>query len=60
VLCTGTWLQCVGEGVGGFTSAGVQYGALTKAVLGAMGGKAAAATTQDLAQTVWALAKMGR
>ncbi len=38
----------------------VQDGALTKPVLGAMGGKAAAATTKDLAQTVWALAKMGR
>lgn len=44
----------------GFAAAGVQDGALTKAVLGAMGGKAAAATTKDLAQTVWALAKMGR
>jgi hypothetical protein len=38
----------------------LQDGALTKAVLRAMGGKAAAATTKDLALTVAALAKMGR
>jgi hypothetical protein len=38
----------------------LQDGALTKAVLAAMGGKAAGATTKDLATTVAALAKMGR
>jgi hypothetical protein len=50
----------LGKVLWGFAAAGVQDGALTKAVLGAMGGKAAAASTKDLAQTVWALAKMGR
>lgn len=44
----------------GFAAAGVADGALTKALLAAMGGKAGAASTKDLAQTVWALAKAGR
>lgn len=44
----------------GYAAAGVQDGALTKAVLGAMGSKAGAATAKDLSQLVWALAKTGR